>query len=251
MELNFDSRIGATFGKAYCGVVGGVRRHEYAVLGPSVNLAARLMCSDQNKGVLVDDVIRHQAKPRFVFKSLPAIKAKGYSDPVNIFEPMTSIDKWWCQPTCFNGIETIVDGTEVIHESGYASTMALLQGELIGNVVLEELCLQRIDLLEIKTRRIVQSCAVLGNQFTLSDVINANPELNGREMILNAFESAVAKNIMIEVPPLTPDGTTNDGTVPAYDDGDRTFRFSHGIWRTSILKIMLNERKEHLATGNG
>jgi class 3 adenylate cyclase len=35
-ELNVFNRIGATFGNAYCGVVGGVKRHEYAVMGPSV-----------------------------------------------------------------------------------------------------------------------------------------------------------------------------------------------------------------------
>jgi hypothetical protein len=29
-ELNVECRIGATFGKVYCGVVGGVRRHEFA-----------------------------------------------------------------------------------------------------------------------------------------------------------------------------------------------------------------------------
>lgn len=38
-ELKVDNRIGATFGKVYCGVVGGVRRHEFAAMGPAVNLA--------------------------------------------------------------------------------------------------------------------------------------------------------------------------------------------------------------------
>jgi class 3 adenylate cyclase len=40
-ELGVDAKIGATFGDAYCGAVGGEKRHEYAVMGPSVNLAAR------------------------------------------------------------------------------------------------------------------------------------------------------------------------------------------------------------------
>lgn len=31
-ELNMDNRIGATYGKVYCGVVGGVNRHEFAVM---------------------------------------------------------------------------------------------------------------------------------------------------------------------------------------------------------------------------
>lgn len=36
-KLGVDSKMGATYGKAYCGVVGGLDRHEYAVLGPSVS----------------------------------------------------------------------------------------------------------------------------------------------------------------------------------------------------------------------
>ena len=35
--------IGITSGKAYCGLVGSPLRHEYAVMGPSTNLSARLM----------------------------------------------------------------------------------------------------------------------------------------------------------------------------------------------------------------
>lgn len=34
---------GITSGKAYCGEVGSPLRHEYAVMGPSTNLSARLM----------------------------------------------------------------------------------------------------------------------------------------------------------------------------------------------------------------
>ena len=40
-EMGIECRIGATFGDVYCGAVGGEKRHEYAVMGPSVNLAAR------------------------------------------------------------------------------------------------------------------------------------------------------------------------------------------------------------------
>jgi len=42
-ELSIDSRIGATTGKAYCGVVGAMFRGEYSVLGPSVNLAGKFV----------------------------------------------------------------------------------------------------------------------------------------------------------------------------------------------------------------
>lgn len=90
-ELNTDCQIGATFGKAYCGVVGGVSRHEYAVLGPSVNLAARLMGNPQNTGFLVDDSVKEKAGSRR-FRALPAVEAKGYRHPVPIFEPLQTPD---------------------------------------------------------------------------------------------------------------------------------------------------------------
>ena len=36
---------GAAVGTGYCGLVGAPNRCEYAVMGPTVNLAARLMCA--------------------------------------------------------------------------------------------------------------------------------------------------------------------------------------------------------------
>ena len=96
-ELGIKSTIGATFGKAYCGVVGGIERHEFAVLGPSVNLAARLMASEGNPGILVDKNVRLLSSQVF-FKPLPAVKAKGYDEPVPIFEPKKHVaDNEWGQ----------------------------------------------------------------------------------------------------------------------------------------------------------
>ena len=90
-ELGVKSKIGATFGRAYCGVVGGLTRHEFAVLGPSVNLAARLMGSTKNPCILVDKSIRLlTSHSQIFFKPLPAVKAKGYDEPVPIFEPIKS-----------------------------------------------------------------------------------------------------------------------------------------------------------------
>ncbi len=95
MELGVDSRIGATIGEAYCGVVGGVKRHEYAVLGPSVNLAARLMASAMNPGILVDNHVRMMANRSYGFNALPPVVAKGYSEPVPIFEPLSTLERDW------------------------------------------------------------------------------------------------------------------------------------------------------------
>jgi Adenylate and Guanylate cyclase catalytic domain len=92
-ELSVDNRIGCTFGKVYCGVVGGVRRHEFAVMGAPVNLAARLMGSKVNNGILVDEAVREQCMGRYTFKSLPPVTAKGYDKPVPILEPVHSDTK--------------------------------------------------------------------------------------------------------------------------------------------------------------
>ena len=98
-ELDVFNRIGATFGNAYCGVVGGVKRHEYAVMGPSVNLAARLMCSPTNPGILVSEAVRVKAGKAFAFNALLPVTAKGYTLPVSIFEPLNSLKRGWGKQT--------------------------------------------------------------------------------------------------------------------------------------------------------
>jgi Adenylate and Guanylate cyclase catalytic domain len=95
MELGIQSKIGGTIGEAYCGVVGGVKRHEYAVLGPSVNLAARLMTSPMNPGILVDNRVRMMAHRSYGFNALPPVVAKGYAEPVPIFEPLSPLERAW------------------------------------------------------------------------------------------------------------------------------------------------------------
>jgi tetratricopeptide (TPR) repeat protein len=80
---------------AYCGPVGGENRYEFAVMGPSVNLAARLMCSDKNPGILVDNAVRKIASSSFCFNALEPVDAKGYSEPVPIFEPLASQNRVW------------------------------------------------------------------------------------------------------------------------------------------------------------
>jgi hypothetical protein len=87
-SLGIDVRIGGTFGKAYCGVVGALRRHEFSVMGAPVNLAARLMDSPMNSGLLVDENVRTQSSGKYAFRSLQPVRAKGYDRPVGILEPV-------------------------------------------------------------------------------------------------------------------------------------------------------------------
>lgn len=94
-ELRVECRIGATFGDLYCGAVGGENRHEYAVMGPSCNLAARLMASPKNPGILVDNAVRRIASRSYCFNALEEIYAKGYKDLVPIFEPLAPLERGW------------------------------------------------------------------------------------------------------------------------------------------------------------
>jgi class 3 adenylate cyclase len=59
------ARIGVTCGMAFCGLVGAKYRCEYSVMGPSVNLAARLMCACEKLelDILCNDVSASANKP--------------------------------------------------------------------------------------------------------------------------------------------------------------------------------------------
>jgi len=105
-ELGVENRIGITIGKVYCGIVGSKTRHEYAAIGPSVNLAARLMASTVNPGILVDDKVRSLAGREYTFAVLPSVHAKGYTYPIPIFEPLDAITRGLARvPSNFTGRE--------------------------------------------------------------------------------------------------------------------------------------------------
>lgn len=117
-------------GKVYCGIVGGLERHEFAVLGPSVNLAARLMASKNNPGLLVDKNVRLPMRQVY-FKPLQFIKAKGYDEPVPTFEPMKNADDDRPKKKSIVGrAEEINRITSVAKDvvSGNASNLVLVSG---------------------------------------------------------------------------------------------------------------------------
>ena len=92
--LGLMPRCGITSGTAFCGLVGAKYRCEYGVMGPSVNLAARLMCQCEKRGVdilcnddLYYELLRHHDKS-FSFRAFPPIKVKGYNNPVVFYQPI-------------------------------------------------------------------------------------------------------------------------------------------------------------------
>ncbi|RYH21183.1 adenylate/guanylate cyclase domain-containing protein [archaeon] len=90
-SIGLGASIGITSGKGYCGLVGSSARHEYAVMGPSTNLSARLMCKAPAHGIICDaDTVNRDRTHRFI--QLAEIQAKGYTKPVTIFKPAAEHD---------------------------------------------------------------------------------------------------------------------------------------------------------------
>jgi hypothetical protein len=82
---------GIKFGKVFCGRVGSTARYEYAVMGRSVSLAARLMCVATPGQIICDAEIHNRLFDTFPSVKLMSIRAKGYTEPVVIFEVISRI----------------------------------------------------------------------------------------------------------------------------------------------------------------
>jgi class 3 adenylate cyclase/tetratricopeptide (TPR) repeat protein len=77
-------RVGITSGVAYAGIVGGVPRCQYAIVGDRVNLAARLMQQAQWGEILVDSNMQHLRQ--FNFADNGTMRYKGVSKTVQTYQ---------------------------------------------------------------------------------------------------------------------------------------------------------------------
>ena len=96
-RLGLRCYIGVTTGQAFCGSVGSQTRREYTMMGPIVNLSARLMqavrtldlASDMpDPTVICDEATVHTIRADLDFTRLTPIKVKGVAEPVAIFQPL-------------------------------------------------------------------------------------------------------------------------------------------------------------------
>ncbi len=92
INVGITSRMGVTSGDVFCGSVGSASRREFAMIGDTVNLAARLMMKADTNGVLCDNYTYMEAKSagKFSFERLAPIKLKGKEQLVPIFKPTAS-----------------------------------------------------------------------------------------------------------------------------------------------------------------
>jgi hypothetical protein len=87
LDLDLSASIGITTGKVYCGLVGSLLRHEFAIMGPSVNLSARLMSKAGANAILCDQetTTRDRTHP---YQQLGEMQAKGYDSLVSTYRPL-------------------------------------------------------------------------------------------------------------------------------------------------------------------
>jgi class 3 adenylate cyclase/tetratricopeptide (TPR) repeat protein len=78
--------IGIATGYAFCGVCGGPAYRQYTMVGPVINLAARLMQRAQNE-VLCDQVSQHLSRDRIRFSDRGRMDVKGFASPVEVHRP--------------------------------------------------------------------------------------------------------------------------------------------------------------------
>jgi len=75
-------RIGVNTGLVVAGIVGGVERSEYTVMGDVVNVAARLMAAAEPGRILVGESTQRLTQGLFEFRSLPPVEVKGKTEPL-------------------------------------------------------------------------------------------------------------------------------------------------------------------------
>ncbi|XP_026982987.1 adenylate cyclase type 10-like isoform X1 [Sagmatias obliquidens] len=78
--------ISITSGPVFCGMVGAVARHEYAVIGPKVSLVARMITA--YPGLVSCDEVTYlrSTLPAYNFKKLPEKMMKNISNPGKMYE---------------------------------------------------------------------------------------------------------------------------------------------------------------------
>ncbi|MEP7136020.1 MAG: tetratricopeptide repeat protein [Chloroflexota bacterium] len=95
LQMDFINvvQIGISQGLTRTGACGGIYRRTYSAIGDAVNMAARLMQSASVGDVLVHQVVRKATAEHFTWNELPPLQVKGKSQPVTVFQLVSSSEK--------------------------------------------------------------------------------------------------------------------------------------------------------------
>lgn len=86
--LEIQCSIGITLGNIFCGETGSLQRYEYSLLGPSVNLSARLMAQGGWGEINCDEEVKNHAGRKHTFSICGMYGLKGYDMPIPFFMPI-------------------------------------------------------------------------------------------------------------------------------------------------------------------
>ncbi len=86
-EAGMASAVGVATGRLFSGSYGNDRRRSFALVGTTMNLAARLMQASEGDGLLVCPTTREAAGTRFDFEELEPVTVKGIDEPVQVYRP--------------------------------------------------------------------------------------------------------------------------------------------------------------------
>lgn len=91
-QLNIASSIGVTTGRIFCGSYGNNIRHDYSVIGETVNLASRLMTAASDC-IFCDENTWEQSKEKINYDNAAQnIHVKGLDSEITVYKPLKYVD---------------------------------------------------------------------------------------------------------------------------------------------------------------
>lgn len=145
--------IGITTGRIFSGSRGSIHRRDYAMIGDSMNLAARLMVKAAPDGILCDAATYRAARNNLTFEALTPIKVRGKSLPVDVYRPYDQPSPAICSTTPFVGRtaeqKMLLEWLDKLHQDGNGG-IVVIEGEAgMGKSRLVNCMLQYVQKLPI------------------------------------------------------------------------------------------------------